>query len=594
MSSRDSPEGYYRIVAVDIADFTNPSRTHLDKVAMQAGLYQILEQGFDESGIGWANCRSYDRGDGALILVPASCSWLTLADHLASRLFAALLRYNKVHSAAATIQLRMVLHAGEVSHAAQGDVSDALNMSARLLDAPDPKARFRESGGVLALIASDSVYHSAISEDPVAGPAFERVSVDVKHVHETGWLRIFGAIEGRTSIAQPLDVLSEAEHDELRGLLTDVEVAQLPVLVARATGVNVPADGVGPTVWDAVEYLLDINARPVGVPPVLIFVALLTTRVEEKLGQKLLAWNESVAGRHRVLDQVREFRVTEKPEDDALLHLMVLVEHDGVDPERLLVSHLRQDNPEVWPPQRSDVRVVGSADLENEIDDLVRRAEIAWSGFRGEVALEFVLPRTLLHLPVQRWRKEANTPGAVPLSLEYTVVLRSLERMRSAQWHRVWHNRWQTLTSAPHKARVHFARPADPDQPYRINAELTDPQLVAIVLSQGPDVEARPGDELAAALRSGLPAVLWVHPRCPEEILRTAVTHLAEHGGLRQLPARLLSARRKTMIEPNDQQTFADAIHNLVLMWDDPRRLVKLDPSLPGNSRGEAANERAS
>ena len=77
----------------------------------------------------------------------------------------------------------------------------------------------------------------------------------------------------------------------------------------------------------------------------------------------------------------------------------------------------------------------------------------------GAATLEFILPRSLLNLPVHLRRKDFESGDPRPLCLDYPIVVRSMERMRNTQWHRVWRRRWQTLMERPSSARVHFADP---------------------------------------------------------------------------------------------------------------------------------------
>src|SRR5215469_9874661 len=53
---------YRGIVALDMADFTNPARTELHRVTMHNGLYEIARTAFDEAGIDWNRCEPEDRG----------------------------------------------------------------------------------------------------------------------------------------------------------------------------------------------------------------------------------------------------------------------------------------------------------------------------------------------------------------------------------------------------------------------------------------------------------------------------------------------------------------------------------------------------
>jgi hypothetical protein len=231
-------------------------------------------------------------------------------------------------------------------------------------------------------------------------------------------------------------------------------------------------------------------------------------------------------------------------------------------------------------------------ELERCVDELVVSAERAWSGHAGAVALEFVLPRALLNLPVHRWHKEHDSGDPRPLCIDYPIVVRSLERMQSPQWHRVWHQRWRTLMDAPSEARVHFGQVADIGEPHRIDAVLGDPRWVLMVLTAAPPCQPRAGaDELTAALRSGLPALVW-HPEASSGALREVVTWLVEGDGLGDLPGRA-QASRQAAFQASAAPFDVNIARDLVVLWDDPHRVVVLDqPAGQPPPREDLADER--
>ena len=113
-----------------------------------------------------------------------------------------------------------------------------------------------------------------------------------------------------------------------------------------------------------------------------------------------------------------------------------------------------------------------------------------------------------------------------------------------------------------------------------------------MVLAGPPPARPRPGeDEMATALRSGIPVLLW-HPEASSEVLREVVTWLVDGGGLGDLPARTQDSRRAAFRDvtiPVDLRVARD----LVILWDDPSRLIFLDedPYLPDAIR-EKPDER--
>ncbi|MEC3977824.1 effector-associated domain 2-containing protein [Amycolatopsis sp. H20-H5] len=174
-----------------MAGFTSPSRTMTHQLAVHDGLYDVLKGAFKESGLDWDACELQGTGDGVLVQLPPELPKSVLAEAFPTRLIARLHRYNAVHSAEASVQLRVALHAGEVHNTELGSVSQAVNFTFRILDAPEAKAALKQSGAALALIASDSFYHDVIAHDPAAEPgAYRRIPVVVKETSTQAWLRL--------------------------------------------------------------------------------------------------------------------------------------------------------------------------------------------------------------------------------------------------------------------------------------------------------------------------------------------------------------------------------------------------------------------
>lgn len=592
------PALHRAIVVVDVAGFTNPRRTEIHRRAVQQGLHDVLRVAFTEAGVALETCTYAERGDGALILIPPEVSKNRLADLLPGRLIAALRRHNEVHSAGATMQLRVGLHAGEVYQNSDGAVGHAVDLAFRILNAPEAKTSLNSSGGVLALIVSDWFYREVVVNDPATDPqSYRQITVPVREARTVAWVRLPDATAGEQRSRHPeppvLAVLPDAELEPLRALLDRVPRAQLPTLLRRAAGPYVPTLPSATSGWDALCHLLDVNAGEDGFPPALMFIELVADQHGGEVGIALKKWNDKQARRLRLTEVLRNRRTPvdsrTSGKDRPRLRLMISVQHDGIDPDRYLVSHWRQDEPQKWPPPRGETRMVMFDELEQCVDDLVVGAERAWSGRSEAAALEFVLPRGLLNLPVHLWHKERESGYPRPLCLDYPIVVRSLERMRSTHWHRAWHQRWQTLTDDPSPERVYFARPTDRAL---IDAKLADQRWIVMVLSTSPPSQPRPdGDELGAALRSGLPALLW-HPELSSDLLREVVAWLAEDEGLGELPARTQDARLaafQAVALPFD----SNIARNLVVLWDDPHHLVV--PGQPPPTGGIADGcERAS
>jgi hypothetical protein len=81
-------------------------------------------------------------------------------------------------------------------------------------------------------------------------------------------------------------------------------------------------------------------------------------------------------------------------------------------------------------------------------------------------------------------------------------------------------------------------------------------------------------DEFTAALRSGLPVLLW-HPAGTSEELHELVAWLVAHDGLIGLPERTKESRRATL-GPSPLSFGGNLARDLVVLWDDPERTVVL------------------
>ncbi|HEY0495916.1 MAG TPA: hypothetical protein VGD48_09235 [Kutzneria sp.] len=562
------------VVIVDVAGFTAANRRGVHQVEIHKRLVELLTAAFDDAGIPWQDCDVEDRGDGKLILAPRDVFNIRLVDQLWSRLLAELRRYNALHSAAAVMQLRVAVHAGEVWRGPAGEVSPAINLAARIIEAAEAKDVLRATGAVLAMIASDAFYQDVIEPDPAAAPdLFRRIPVEVKQTSTHAWLRV-----SESSAPEPTAVQAQLELEQLAPLLDGLSVPHLAVLVGRASGPGVPPAPPGADAWASLLHLAEFNAGPDAVPPALVFLDLLAGIVDRELGEQLTRWTDDQARRFGLSAELgrRRAAAEKRPIDhESRLHLLIAVQPDGVSRDQVVLSHWRQDDPDVWPPACGEPMTVAVDQLEQHVDDLVVGAEIAWEGHDGPVTVELLLPRALLNLPVHTWQKEHRSGDPRPLSLDYPVVVRSLERMMSRQWHRAWKTRWNAFVADPAGGRVHVAQPPDPDRPHMLGATLQDdPAVVTVVLTGPPPALPDRGDELLAALRSGLPAVLWHRNGADPKTVGDLISGLIEDGGLMELPQNAHRARRRGHRSTNLLYT---ALEDVVLLWDDPGRLIHLD-----------------
>jgi hypothetical protein len=386
------------------------------------------------------------------------------------------------------------------------------------------------------------------------------------------------------------EVVPEAEQEKLRERLAGFVPPGLGTAVRRAARYVSPP----PRYEDAsaaFSGLADFNAGPGELPPLLIFVELIAAECDDALATELREWSDGQVRRLRLRDALDLLRaeLTASRPAPGRLYLVVVVRPDPIEDGLYELSSWRQDESGTWPPGCGETVLVHENEIERHVDALVAGAEEAWSEVAAEVMVEFVLPRALLNLPVHAWATERASGSPKPLFLSYPTVVRSLERMSSPRWHRVWRQRWESWSRDPSFERVYFCDAGDSRDRLRLEAILSSGQWAMTVLTESPPVRAISGqDELLPALRAGVPVIVW-HPSAPSEVVREVVAWLAEsQGGLGDLPALARESRLNTLLNPpsrGDGGVLAD----LVVLWDDPNRLLPLgETGIIGHLEGGA------
>ena len=177
-------------VAFDIVGFGERCRDDEVQIFVHRSLYGMLKQAFDEVGISWPATHHEDRGDGALILVPAGTSPAVLVGPLVAELARCLRQYNKLVADAAQIRLRMAVHSGPIFQDANGLVGSCLVHLFRMLEAPEFKRLVAGSGTDLGVVASERIYRDVI-EPAATFPGigvFQPIEVVLKETRTSAWV----------------------------------------------------------------------------------------------------------------------------------------------------------------------------------------------------------------------------------------------------------------------------------------------------------------------------------------------------------------------------------------------------------------------
>jgi hypothetical protein len=378
----------------------------------------------------------------------------------------------------------------------------------------------------------------------------------------------------------PRDLLPAVEHRQLVALLEGCSVSMLEELYREVLGpaADLPERRHGSAV-DVVSQLEQHNARADGVPPILVFVERLAAVSDEVLAARLRAWAGHQAPPMELTAPFVEpsTRPPEgSPDGTGRLYLVIQIEQDQLEDDRYLLSHWRHSGGTDWQPVRGPDRSGPLARIRRDVAELVEQAEDDWRLRPERIQLEFLLPRDLMHLPVDQWLAGDDSVER-RLGVEFEVVLRCLDRMRNRAWHRNWWQRWRKL---PGGAPAHWCRQDSDRYLSELAATLADQkEICVVVLDHCVDRTAEPGqDALAIALRAGVPVILWCRdPKALEDFLTVADTLVAAGpGGLRATTGKLR----------NEAQRIGLPEHcgaHVSLLWDDPERLIELydQPAAP-------------
>jgi hypothetical protein len=386
----------------------------------------------------------------------------------------------------------------------------------------------------------------------------------------------------------PLDLIAEIDRAQLFEMLEGIELPRLTELCRQVLGPAAPR----PTpnhdrLIDVWSWLEQQNSRADGLPPALVFVEELATQVGNGLAGMLRWWADRQADRMGLRDQMRSLRglpaalVTVGADR---LYLILRLERDLLDEHRYVLSYWRQVGDRQWRPEPGEDRAGTLADIERHVAELIDDAEADWAMSTDPIALEFILPRELVHLPVDRWILSAEGGIVRRLGARYQVSLRCLERMRKRSWQRPWRARWRAVRD--HTGGSYVCRRGQEGHLDELQAALADREDIAVVmLDHHIEPSAELGhDALTVALREGVPVMLWCREPFRGHTFAAVAAELVTGGGLQQIRESVRTMRGRAHRTDSAEHLGA----HVSLMWDDPERLIDLcdEPSAPRREAG--------
>lgn len=191
--------------ACDIADSTRPDRDNDIQLFLRRALYDMLRDGFRDSGIGWEHCEHHDRGDGALVIIPPGLDARAIIAPFPDLLTSLIRRHNRIVTEPARIQLRAAVNTGPVYRDDHGIAGQDVTMLCRMLDARKLRRALADSAAETALIISASAYDSLVRPHPglIDTRNLRPLTTRVKRTKIRGWIYIPGAPPPNSPPATP-------------------------------------------------------------------------------------------------------------------------------------------------------------------------------------------------------------------------------------------------------------------------------------------------------------------------------------------------------------------------------------------------------
>ncbi|TDV44768.1 hypothetical protein [Actinophytocola oryzae] len=184
----DRAPRHMSIMVIDVTGFGRLDNRAQTRV--RAALNTMVRQAFRRAGIRWSIAVE-NRGDGMIILVPATKSTVRLLDPVIPVLAARVRRHNE--SAEPRIRLRVSLHVGVVDRDATGWVGSDMITACRLVDSPVVRRYLQQRPDEdVVVVVTDVVYSGLVTHryrrlDP---STYEAIHVSVKELNTRAWVHV--------------------------------------------------------------------------------------------------------------------------------------------------------------------------------------------------------------------------------------------------------------------------------------------------------------------------------------------------------------------------------------------------------------------
>ena len=433
------------------------------------------------------------------------------------------------------------------------------------------------------------------AEHPDGLPTLLEVLAEIEP-DSSKWSHVREVVQEMTA----LDLWVDTDRQRLFDLLAGAVVPEIVEIYRSVAGNSTPRLRSPTSYPEMFEALERLNAHPSGVPRPLVFVEHVAARVHADLAAELRRWSADQAEKMDLQKELEEIRravlgnsaTIVSPPQNSRAYVVIQIQNEGPSGDLYRLSHWCQLvlSPG-WSPVRGEDVTGDMESIKRHVAVVIERAEADWALYRPEIRIEFLLAYENLDLDVEQWPWETDSQIPESLGCRYTVAIRSLERMTLVKYHGTWHKRWASLRAQvdsygaipPLASRSGKSSGAGGLRELMADFNLRR-EVVALVLSEPPQRRNAGQDEVAVAIRAGLPVIAWFRDPDPPQEFFTAIDQLL-HGvdDTNHLLERVRRARNSAFERGPEGRHFGA---RLALLYDDPSRVVV--PAQPEPPEGES------
>lgn len=324
----------------------------------------------------------------------------------------------------------------------------------------------------------------------------------------------------------------------------------------------------------AITELEARNIPPGTVPPLVEFTERLAVRLTGTRAGRLRRWSDQVLDRlgtaPSAIVRLRSRLSSDISGGASPAYFVTRLEPDAMDQDRYLLTIWLQHGTSPGLPLRRDETTSTLEEIQSQVDEAFARAPAFAAEDIGTLTIEFVLPLSLLALPVDQW---PIGTGAVPhgIGVDHPVVVRSLERRGALRFQDGWlrNDEWLRRNSEAscEAAVLYITAPDGPSALRRLHARLVGPGppvglALGFVPPPGPPSGA---DEISIGVEAGAVIILWCR-KTPhlQRLERDLRAFLASHR-VGQLPAAVWRYRVAAAASDTPEDHLGS---NLAVFWD--------------------------